>query len=613
MIKKNIIKTINNILQSILRILFLPSTRQVKYCLWCFRNSTIMGNTWSEEALLEHNRVYESLATFGKWLDTNDFRAVQTAVSAVVDRHLRADIKPSPISYISAEIMKHLGGVVKFNFIVIVTDQKINDQLSKIPIFVIQFGTQTFYIDTNCFISKSWEACLDTCTKTLPSCKFSFPREGYYTDEVKGNIVFQPCIQPKIICSVVWKWGLGIAGVAATWFLNISSPMIGWGTKIMKLTKMLFPNLNLKFVTRMLGIMSHVANIKSGRPKDMIEGSCNIFRELMSLHQEYKEELEQIGKHAKQTFSDFWSCLQTWSLKIFGSLRSTALLRSLAVLCNYDKIHQPLLQLKRISDDETCTITQSNSGMNSLRKHNITSSEIFGNCRNESVFYHNYKEKPLSGIAQFTQSSISVVTHIVDQLSEMQHEFDLTPNDMADIVVIVQSLIVEEYKSSLSFYNKSCEAASKNCDTFNLSTFNRDLGIIGNPSNHFWLEAEVKVKQSEHAKFVIAKKLMEEKEKTPVHLIQCMEVPNNKVMGLYRCIGFRKGFVDTSEFVQALKEIIYLDEDRLTYKEQTVGQSREIIILTNYYSVWIYQRFTEEGRAEGMITILENSAFTVSL
>lgn len=547
-----------------------------------------MSENWKVESVKEHFKVLKTpTRNLQQDLDTTNVRAVVEVVTNVLREHLIQDNVNvrELVRKLSVEIIRKHAGLVKFGFILIVTDKRVNGQFSKIPLFLIQYGNETVYIDVNCFSYMSWNAFMKQADKALPNCNFCVPIDGLYKDNRKLSVQFGTTISNPIWSFV--KWGIAGALAAVTALYN-TAPLLNLFKPLMKLAKKFLPKLDGQFMEDVYDLLHIISSFKEG---SFLKCCPQLFTLLQRLHENHKEEINSMKDYISQTFGKIYKYVKEKVQMFFSSAPPLR-----------------LLSIIRSTNDEYLESNEYNGSEQSY------SSQIFENCRNECAFQDNAKSKSDvlgQDIVPFTKSLIRMSEHcIANKSAYIDPEIgrqETSQHDLADIFLSVKELVHVKYEEMFGLYQQYLRAATVSAGhDIDIDRFNKSLGIQGKPTVHFMTRAMEAVEKSSLME-VVFKKCLELKEREPVLLVQIVKQPNNEKMGVYKCIGKGKDFVSAKTCARAVSNHLGVDVNSFVLKEENDENISKITLLCNDYVIFICQnKLSGNCGVEGMAVIHEN-------
>uniref|UniRef100_A0A1B6GEL0 DUF4781 domain-containing protein n=1 Tax=Cuerna arida TaxID=1464854 RepID=A0A1B6GEL0_9HEMI len=546
-----------------------------------------MADDWKLKAAHEQFDIFDTL--FVQNTTCTNTGELLKQVDIIKNNHLRwPKITPEPTKKLLAEIVKACDGHglknYTFSFTVIVSNEKNGDKLCKMPIFVINNGNKTTFIDLNCSNYQSWNLYLKN--NNLPSCEFCFPVDGLYIVGGKLRIDFA---KSQVGQLHIWKERLfsfgcfvlvsAIAVVTCVFFKVQGTTIDSIFSNLLLPIAEKFLSDSLPLLKLLKKLLKIVSMIQQGNQSLLLLMNY-AFRILIEIRDMYEKEIteafESVKREMKKSF-EYLRKLFKWNSK------SEEKAETISLFAKANRTDAIVRMLMSDSKNQLNASINPDSPVNNVR-------EIFENSKTECAF--SVSEKDYDDFHPNTRNLLEISKNIANNLKSE------TLTDQ-DIFEAFSTMVIDEYNQNVEDYTKTSNALR---DRFNLSSteINDILGIEGDFKGYFWNKA---IQSAKELRFGM--KMKEKLEEFKLNKKVTLNLLARSNSGdFYVCVGKQVGIlISTEDFVNVLSE-----KEIYVHKNHVINKKGNMYVQSEEYVILLQQSSDTESVTEGFVFIQRKGA-----
>lgn len=569
---------------------------------------------WQLQAVHEQFNIFEKLFEPCSSYAVTDLREIIKKVDAVIKQQLRMKSgKTESSRYIGAELIKAIPDEennIFISYAVVVTNEVTNDNfLCKFPVFRVLVGDQHIFIDLSGSVYKSWDTFMRS--NDMPACKFCYPVNGCY--DVRGKLKVDFALSPAFSQSQRHFWcfigGVVVCGVvvAVTFFFVVPPFVFKLADGLIPFAEQWAPTIVINAMRYIVDLVKLNQQHRNGK-KCTFDFTFDVCKLLRKAYATFKDQIDPIWEEIKKTMYAVYSYLYKLFAKYFTKASNESKHNFFA---NVVRVEEEMSQ----AEEEACaqlnemkrSLTSNESPISTLGTVMVYDSsynrQIFQCCRSDSALLDEIKSRnnEHDKCTQFhtfkptTESLLTLTETVSNQLGVT------TLSDVKDIFESLCCIVKDEYKNKIDNYIKGVYAANAAArHDMNLDVYNKSLGIVGDPKDHFMKEAMQATQESRLA-YRLKEKIKEFQMDSKIFLIPIYKMSEDDDVGVYKSIGVRgKGKFSAQWLLTVLKESLSdLDESTLVVNET----NSVIYIRSEDISIFAYQEVNEENTSEGIVYV----------
>lgn len=570
-------------------------------------------NDWQLQAVHEQFDVFENLFEPCSSFAATDLSSIIKNVDAVIKRQLRMKSNKTTSSRdISLALIKAVPedkNNIFISYAVVVTNEDTNDNLCKFPVFRVQVGNQHTFVDLGGSAYKSWDTFMKS--NDMPACEFCHPVNGCY--DVKGKLKVDFALSPALSLSQRHFWyyvgGFAVCGVvvAATFFFEIPPIVFQFADKLIPFAEKWAPGIIYNAMKHILNVAKLNQHYRNGNIC-ITEFTFLVFRFLCVAYATFKDEIDHVWTETKRSMYAVYNHLYKKFTKYFEKASNGSKHHFFA---NVVRVEEEMSQVEEEAgaqlNEMNRSLRNNKSPISTLGSIMVYDSsynrQIFQSCRSDSALLQEIKSRnnesdkctQLQIFKPTTESLLTLSQTVSNQLGVT------TLSDVKDIFESLNFIVKDEYKNKVDNYIKGVYAASAAArHEMNLDVYNKSLGIVGDPKDHFMKEAMESTQETRLA-YRLKEKIKEFQMDSKIFLIPIYKISEDDDVGVYKSIGVRgTGKFSAQCLLKVLKESLSdLDERSLVVNET----NSVIYIRSEDISIFAYQEVNEENTSEGLVYV----------
>lgn len=568
---------------------------------------------WQLQAVHEQFDVFESLFEPCSSFAATDLSTIIEKVDAVIKRQLRMKsnktISSREISLALIKAVPKEENKIFISYAVVVTNEGTNDNLCKFPVFRVQVGNQHTFVDLGGSAYKSWNTFMKS--NDMPACKFCYPVNGCY--DVKGKLKVDFALSPARSLSQRPIWylvgGLAVSGavVAATFFFKIPPVVFKFADSLIPFAEKWLPKIISNAMKHILNLAKLNQLYRNGNIL-ITDFTFGVFKFLCSAYATFKDEIDHVWKETKRVMYAVYNYLNNKFTKYFEIASNESKHNFVA---NVVRVEEEMSQVEEEAgaqlNEMNRSLRNNKSPISTLGSIMVYDSsynrQIFQSCRSDSALLQeikrcNNESDKCTQLQIFKPTTESLLT--LSQTASNQLGVT-TLSDVKDIFESLCCIVKDEYKNKVDNYIKGVYAASAAArHEMNLDVYNKSLGIVGDPKDHFMKEA-MKSTQETRLAYRLKEKIKEIQMDSKIFLIPIYKMSEDDDIGVYKSLGVRgTGKFSAQWLLKVLKESLSdLDERSLVVNET----NSVIYIRSEDISIFAYQEVNEENTSEGLVYV----------
>lgn len=569
---------------------------------------------WQLQAVHEQFEVFEKLFEPCYSYASTDLREIIKKVDSVIRQELRMKsdkniLRSRQICLKLIEAIPDEEDNIFMSYIVVVTNEDTDANLCKFPVFRILVGDQHTFVDLGGSVYKSWDAFMKS--NDMPACKFCYPVNGCY--DVRGKLKVDFGLSPAASRSRRHFWyfieGVAVCAVvvAATLFFEVPPIVYTFADKLIPFAEQWLPTTISTVMRYIVDLVKLSLRYQNGTlcTLDLTRDVSNL---LCKVYATFKDQIDFIWEETKKALSAAYNYLYKTFAKYFKKAPNGSKHRFLA---NVVRVEEEMSQ----AEEEACaqlnemnrSLTSTESPISTLGTVMVYDTsynrQIFQCCRSDSALFDEIKNRKNERDKCTQPQTFKPTTENLLILSQkVSNQLEVTTlSEVKDIFESLSCIVKDEYKNKIDNYIKGVYAAKAAArHEMNLDVYNKSLGIVGDPKDHFMNEAMQSIQESRLA-YRLEEKIKEFQMDSKIFLIPIYKMSEDDDVGVYKSIGVRgKGKFSAQWLLTVLKESFSdLDEGTLVVNET----NSVIYIRSEDISIFAYQEVNEENTSEGIVYV----------